>query len=225
MTCWGSPILASLTIFVKPEPRHDTADVNTGVAGIYSACLIRLRSRVVSQQIGECHAVVRTVDCRIERERILFTRALVGRLLTDLIRELVADDLGHVGHGRRRWIGSKSSAHHDPMRQAVLHQIVELLAREASKSSSELTHQFLGNRDFPTVEAISRLKHRASPRRFLDGGRSGISSVHLQMTNARKSPVIRNGSRNSSKSPDMQATGPRPDTSDRDSVTRQQGAR
>ena len=54
-------------------------------------------------------------------------------------------------------------------REALLDQIVELLAGEASRSPPELAHQLLRDRDLPSLETLSCLERHGSPRRLADG--------------------------------------------------------
>jgi hypothetical protein len=139
------------------------------VVAIDGTGLVLLGRLLFGQQVGQRQAIVRAVERGIERQRLLLSGALVGLPLADQIRELVADDLRHVAHGRRIGIGCELPSHHDPVRQALLHQIVELLPREASRPPSELTHQLLRKRDLPSLETLSRLERHDSPRRLPDG--------------------------------------------------------
>jgi hypothetical protein len=55
------------------------------------------------------------------------------------------------------------------MQQAVLDQIVEIVSRQKSRSSSEFTYKLLGNCDFPLVETIPRLERHFVPHRLSMG--------------------------------------------------------
>src|SRR5690606_13336168 len=118
-----------------------------------------------------------SVERGIERKQILFTRAFVGRLFAYPVGELVAQDLRHVRHRGRNRAGRELLAYHDPVREAVLYQIVEFLAREASRASSDLTDHLPGNCDLPLLEPFSRFERHGAPRQLSDGEATGGALV------------------------------------------------
>ena len=90
--------------------------------------------------------------------------SLVSRLLADPIGELVAQNLRHVGDRRPVSDGSESSAYLDPMQQAFLLEIVDILASETSKPPAALRNYLLRNCNFPLFKARAILEPHLVPQ-------------------------------------------------------------
>ena len=84
------------------------------------------------QRFGQRHPVLGAIDRGVERDHPKVAGTFFGALLAHPIGQLVAQDLRHVTHGRVVRIAGQYLAHCDPVQQAILDQIIELVTLQYS---------------------------------------------------------------------------------------------
>ena len=110
-------------------------------------------------------------------QRAGVTGALVCGHLTDHVREFVAEYLCHVRHRWSWvWLGRYSPPRHDPVRQALLHQILELLTLQDPMLAPVFTDQLFRSGNFPIGQPLLFFESHV-PSRRLDGQGIGGNSI------------------------------------------------